>query len=191
MRCRARTRRTRPAAPGHPTRCQTPGSHERLLCGAALRPADVANGSVPPADERPLTGGATSTTSFRRRTREGVRQMPTPSRRRHFSGRAAGPLSKRSFADHFEKSLPGESSHSRVAAADQDTSTLTFRQRVIAATSNTRAPARRYCAGSQAPSALPPKACPTCAAAATDALPAEALQDRCPPTSGDGLRKAA
>jgi len=40
----------------------------------------------------------------------------TPSRRWHFSGRAPGPLRKRSFASQAEKSPPGDGSRSRVAS---------------------------------------------------------------------------
>ena len=42
--------------------------------------------------------------------------QPTPSRRWHFSGRAAGPLRKRSFASQAAKSPPGDSGRSRVAS---------------------------------------------------------------------------
>ena len=49
------------------------------------------------------------------------RQRPTPSRRWHFSGRAAAPLRKRSFAYHLEKSESCESGHSRVVTGDHDT----------------------------------------------------------------------
>lgn len=47
------------------------------------------------------------------------RSQPTQSCRRHFSGRATGALSKRSFADHVESSAPCDSGHSRVATADR------------------------------------------------------------------------
>ena len=42
--------------------------------------------------------------------------QPTPSRRWHFSGRAAGPFRKRSFASQAAKSPPGDSGRSRVAS---------------------------------------------------------------------------
>jgi hypothetical protein len=53
--------------------------------------------------------------------RQGDRLFATPSRRWHFSGRAAAPLRKRSFTDHVEKSSTCESGHSLVATGDHDT----------------------------------------------------------------------
>ena len=47
---------------------------------------------------------------------------PTQRRRWHFLSRAAGPLSKQSFADHVEKSAPCDSGRSQVATAVRNTS---------------------------------------------------------------------
>ena len=57
-------------------------------------------------------GNATPKTAFRSLELA----VPTPSRRWHFSGRAAGPLRKRSFAGQAAKSPPGDSGRSRVAS---------------------------------------------------------------------------
>jgi len=44
------------------------------------------------------------------------RLSSTPSRRWHYSGRAAGPFRKRSFASQAAKAPPGDSGRSRVAS---------------------------------------------------------------------------
>jgi len=57
-------------------------------------------------------GNATPKTAFRSLELA----VPTPSRRWPFSGRAAVPLRKRSYASRAEKSPPGDSGRSRVAS---------------------------------------------------------------------------
>ena len=87
---------------------------ERLLSRLKIGAADVADGSASAGRARDLTAGERTPKLSDRIADFRGRQVPTPSHRWHFSGRAAAPLRKRSLADHLGRSSSCESNHSRV-----------------------------------------------------------------------------